>query len=953
MRYGCPSPVCQAKEKKTEENKKRGKKANVEETKENKVTRLLTKLKANESQAIFFKPRPEDRDMMATKKRIETQRGAFMKWENEEFTYCPELESLAWEIETAEGWEDRPLVSIIKSGMATGKSYAMAVRAVDGFVRWVCANIEVYPSSSPEHRQSRWYKLLADLTDDETSLIDKLYLLKSPKIIGILPREICIMNIQRASNELIGNRVRAILDEEDNACPVEISKRLADAICSVIFFQHYIHDITQADIATCNVARVMLCVPSLCRFKDLDFDMVMMDESERDLLLLTESSLMKTPRRMLECARALEQFIRTATSEQNEHAAGVYLMDADISARTLEFACNMVSPDRVIVFNNLRENKKLQHTFLIYSEGNKNDTKRQKDMVVEPMLHSWYRALQSSLLEGKNVWCVTGSKEEGHRIENLVVGEEWVPAEKVLFINSMSDHAKKQMLKDLNVLTKYQLVIVTPVITVGSDFTPEHFDVCFAMCTAYSIDFEQIYQTIGRVRNLKDQHVALYVGRNCLERALPTTLDGVKAWFNSRRDATKWVESMVLEKNKPIESIMHDETVKDWLRSVYFQNKLHENMSRADYTATMKHHLRDKKCFYIEKRFNQVSKDDHMEMKGLLKSYKTNPEEIVYEDESIDFLEGPDYLNFEKEVQKSGILERKSKLTEWEKGVLEEFEAKKKEKRRIEEILVKDEKRLQMTEKENYIAAVVKYLRKIEYAERGNKPCYTMYRNYTKGFNKRKVDRLMAIDNGIGPQDVLNDCQREVSQPGQELMGCSEAARMTAMEHLLRNFNRVMPSNLRNDTNHFLGVKDLRTVDVENIVIDSSDFSGLIDRKPFLKVVENTATLLGARGDPDPEAGWQKVKRVLDRVLDIFGAYVLIPVCREKECKGYFEKENKCEDHERHSKKVSRRPCDCEAYKAKQKCRCRIRSNLYRIVRTEEGDDIAETYFSSKKRRRE
>ena len=46
-----------------------------------------------------------------------------------------------------------------------------------------------------------------------------------------------------------------------------------------------------------------------------------------------------------------------------------------------------------------------------------------------------------------------------------------------------------------------------------------------------------------------------------------------------------------------------------------------------------------------------------------------------------------------------------------------------------------------------------------------------MYQAYTKGFNKSQVDRLIGIQKGTGPQDVVNECEREISKPGQELMG--------------------------------------------------------------------------------------------------------------------------------------------------------------------------------------
>ena len=184
-------------------------------------------------------------------------------------------------------------------------------------------------------------------------------------------------------------------------------------------------------------------------------------------------------------------------------------------------------------------------------------------------------------------------------IENLVIGLKWAPADKVLFINAKSDPEQRDLLRNLNLLTKYQLVIVTPVITVGSDFTPRHFHVCFAFSTSYTTDFEQIFQTIGRVRDLIDQHVHLYIGHNCVDRALPTTLDKVKSWFKSKREANKWVECILLRRDST-ENIMTKEGVSEWLLNVYFQNKLHSNMSAANYRRTVLYHLNEKKCKHTD-----------------------------------------------------------------------------------------------------------------------------------------------------------------------------------------------------------------------------------------------------------------------------------------------------------------------------------------------------------------
>ena len=144
--------------------------------------------------------------------------------------------------------------------------------------------------------------------------------------------------------------------------------------------------------------------------------MVVMDESERNLLALTASSLMKTPDRMLSCAAALEHVIKSATSEHNEHAAGVYVLDADISAKSLVFACDMVGPERVHVIRNLRENAKLQHRMSLYWDNSERKPRlKDKECCYETKRHTYYRELKKNLVGmKKNIWFVTGSNRGSH-----------------------------------------------------------------------------------------------------------------------------------------------------------------------------------------------------------------------------------------------------------------------------------------------------------------------------------------------------------------------------------------------------------------------------------------------------------------------------------------------------------------------------------------------------------
>ena len=256
---------------------------------------------------------------------------------------------------------------------------------------------------------------------------------------------------------------------------------------------------------------------------------------------------------------------------------------------------------------------------------------------------------------------------------------------------------------------------------------------------------------------------------------------------------------------------------------------------------------------------------------------------------------------FEREFETTGILKKHEEdLTADEKSQLEQWYKMKEGKSKIEDILHRSDMHgmQDMTEQESYCADIIKYLRFAKYADKGKKPSYEMYQAYIKGFNKSKVDRLIGIQKGLGPQDVVNECQREISKTGQELMGSSEAARMIAMEKLMKNFEHI-------------GVKDLRYVGSGDVVIDSKEF--MTDKNHLPDCLYHTASLLGVTTDPKPDqvenTTWREAKCVLDKVLSSVGAYVLVPICRTDGCAGFMKKKNaKCGAHAAHSKRVMRKP---------------------------------------------
>ena len=266
-----------------------------------------------------------------------------------------------------------------------------------------------------------------------------------------------------------------------------------------------------------------------------------------------------------------------------------------------------------------------------------------------------------------------------------------------------------------------------------------------------------------------------------------------------------------------------------------------------------------KEMRHAEVRYRKVYLGKIIAFSELLTMYKLDPEADVDRGKDIEFLEGPGFLKLKEEIKNARILERDD-LTAEEQKLKTKWDKAKEDKLNINPIIAKAKAFIDMTETENYIVRAVTFLRTHDYAKRGIKPSFTLYKNYVKGIDKSKVDRLKAIAKGIGPTNVLNECKGEISKPRQELMGASEAARYTAMEKLLTNFQ--------------LGLKDLRRVDTGDLVIESTDF--LVDKQHILKCLYNTASLLGINvvkkaQKPVEKTKWPDAKSLLNNVLERSG----------------------------------------------------------------------------------
>lgn len=117
---------------------------------------------------------------------------------------------------------------------------------------------------------------------------------------------------------------------------------------------------------------------------------------------------------------------------------------------------------------------------------------------------SWRADILQDLSEGCNIVVASLSSEQVYRIRDAILASGLISEDEVLLHTSKTSDSVKKLLADVNSLwTKYRIVMYSPSVSAGVDFSTQHFDrlylyVCPLSCTPMSA-----LQMTGRVRSLK------------------------------------------------------------------------------------------------------------------------------------------------------------------------------------------------------------------------------------------------------------------------------------------------------------------------------------------------------------------------------------------------------------------------------------------------------------------
>ena len=212
-------------------------------------------------------------------------------------------------------------------------------------------------------------------------------------------------------------------------------------------------------------------------FKILPFDLVVLDEIESVLYHFDSSTISTNSSNTFDLLFMLCKSAKTK----------VIGMDADLNLRTIEYA-KEIDPNYKFVINEFKKSD-----ILITMVDNKD----------------WFIGeIKKAVLTDKLNCCVIGlSTKLLYQIDLLLT--EWGISH-ITHTRDSDDKFKKELAKVNELWIKYKVVLFSPTITVGVDFTSLYFDKTFAIVCPNTASPRTFKQMLGRLRNLKSNNILAY-----------------------------------------------------------------------------------------------------------------------------------------------------------------------------------------------------------------------------------------------------------------------------------------------------------------------------------------------------------------------------------------------------------------------------------------------------------
>ncbi len=252
----------------------------------------------------------------------------------------------------------------------------------------------------------------------------------------------------------------------------------------------------------------------------IDFpDILFIDEIESLLNYVVESDTLTDRRKMIFVI--LKEYIKRAKY--------VFLVDGNLTPFICTIIMELRKGNNISHFSKAKWNLEPQSgSVQILYNTMKTDTNRYYLVNSE---NEWMERIYNDLNKGKKLFICMDSKKMSDIIHKDLVNN--YPDLNISLYNVSTNDEDKLNLKDVNkVWTKYDVVICSPTIVYGVDFSKVHFDAIYSYCQT-TIFPSSIYQQLKRPRRLVQQEVFIYLKypKNYNEFVWPTDMDELRQYI--------------------------------------------------------------------------------------------------------------------------------------------------------------------------------------------------------------------------------------------------------------------------------------------------------------------------------------------------------------------------------------------------------------------------------------
>ena len=206
------------------------------------------------------------------------------------------------------------------------------------------------------------------------------------------------------------------------------------------------------------------------------FDLIVLDEIESILYHFDSSTIAENSKNTF---NLLYELCINKTTK-------IIAMDADINSRSIEYIKNINKNYNFVV------NEYISNDIFLNMTNNKD---------------YFINKIKESISKNEKCCIISLSTKLLYQIEEFLIKDK---TKYIMHTRDTDDKFKKELTKVNKLWAKYQVVLFSPSITVGLDFTLLHFDKIYNIITSNVASPRTFKQMLGRIRNLKSNDMLTY-----------------------------------------------------------------------------------------------------------------------------------------------------------------------------------------------------------------------------------------------------------------------------------------------------------------------------------------------------------------------------------------------------------------------------------------------------------